>query len=402
MNVLVLNAGSSSLRYQLLNVETSEVIARGLCERIGIPDSILSHKAMGVDHRFIVDIPDHRTAITLIMGMLMNAQSVDHDLSTIEGIGHRIVHGGVYFDRSVLVDDEVVATIEKLSPLAPLHNPAACSVIQACRDIMPNVPNVTTFDTAFHSTIPQFAHVYPIPYSYYEIDKIRKYGAHGTSHRYVSKVAADFLGHDLADLKMITAHVGNGASLCAVKGGISVDTTMGFTPLDGLMMGTRSGSIDPAIVTYLLKNTSNTADDVDRILNRESGLRGVSGVSSDLREVLSQAAEGEKNSVLAVDMYCYSVRKNIGQMLMALGDLDVLVFTAGVGENSAVVRERSVRGLENSLGIEIDHDRNEAVATADHDEPIVISTDASAVTVLVIRTNEELMIAHDVKALLED
>ncbi|MDR1358898.1 MAG: acetate kinase, partial [Coriobacteriales bacterium] len=357
MNILVLNAGSSSLKYQLVDMDTEEVITRGLCERVGTPSSFHKH-GVDSDERVIHRaLPDHRAAVEAVLGELTHPEHGEiADLSEIQGIGHRVVHGGDYFAESVVITDEVIARIEECAQLAPLHNPAALAGIQACRRLMSDKVQVATFDTAFHQSMPPKAYRYPLPPEYYERHRIRRYGFHGTSHRYVAEQAALFMNRPLSELKLITCHLGNGCSLTAIDGGRSVDTTMGFTPLEGLMMGTRSGSIDPAIVLYLIDELGMDTAEVNALLNRLSGLLGVSQSSNDLRDVADAAKAGNAEATLALELYAYAVLRALGSYVFVLGGVDAIVFTAGVGENSSEMRQRILAGLED-LGICLDPER---------------------------------------------
>jgi acetate kinase len=393
MNILVINAGSSSLKYQLIDMQTNTAIARGLCERVGSDDSFLVAHSKGGSERRELRLPDHRAAVQAALDALLDpAIGVLGSLDEIDGVGHRVVHGGEAFSHSVLIDDEVLGVIDACSILAPLHNPAALAGIKACRELVGKSLQIAVFDTAFHQTMPPKAWHYPLPTRLYEQHRIRRYGFHGTSHRYVSQRAAEMLGRALGDIRLITCHLGNGCSIAAIDHGRVVDTSMGFTPLEGLMMGTRCGSIDPAIVTFLIEEAGMSAAEVNRVVNKESGLLGVSGLSNDLRDVQKAASEGNGNAALAVDMYAYSVRKHIGAYAFAMGGCDAVVMTAGVGENSASMRRLIFAGLE-GLGVILDDERNEA-----HGGERVISGDESAVALLVIPTNEELMIAMDAQA----
>lgn len=391
MNVLVINAGSSSLKYQLLNVEERKVLAKGICERVGSDDSFHKH---GLDENEVVidtPVPDHDAAMGLVIETLTTGEyrAVD-SLDEIDAVGHRIVQGGKYFDRSVLIDDEVIAKIDELAELAPLHNKAALQGIYACRHHMPDTPMVAVFDTSFFTTLPPKAYMYPLPYELYEKYDIRKYGAHGTSHRYIAERAAAFLGEPLEDLKLITCHLGNGCSASAIDHGIAVDTSMGLTPLDGLMMGTRCGAIDPAIVTFLIEHENLTPQQMSDILNKKSGLLGISGLSNDLRTVRDAAMRGEPRSVLAYDMYSNSVKKYIGQYIAVMGGVDAIVLTAGVGENCERMRRMIFSGLQ-PLGIVLDEEKNRTGRGTERE----ISADSSDVSIIVIPTNEEYMIARD-------
>lgn len=392
MNILVINAGSSSLKYQLYNMTDESVLAKGLVERIGMDSSILTHKPTGKqDVTEVSEILEHTTAIRKVLGMLTDKEhGVISSIDEIQAVGHRVVHGGESFKESALVDGDVKAEIRRLFDLAPLHNPAAMLGIKAAELNMPGVPQVVVFDTAFHQTMPEKSYLYAIPRVLYNKYKVRRYGAHGTSHEYVSKAAAEFLNRPIEELKIITCHIGNGASLTAVKGGKSIDTSMGMTPLEGLMMGTRSGDLDPAIVPYVMNKEELTVNEVNSMLNKHSGLLAISGISSDMREITEGMEKGEPNTTLAFDMYEYRVRKYIGSYAAALNGVDVIVFTAGVGENSVVLRQRVLEQLT-YLGVEIDEELNKVRSG----EPRRISTKNSKVEVLVIPTNEELVIARD-------
>ena len=348
MNILVINAGSSSLKYQLFDMKTEEVIAKGLCERIGI-DGKYTHQGKGDKIKGDHAMATHSEAIELVIGLLTDAENgVVKSLSEIDAVGHRVLHGGAEFSESVLITEPVIAAIKKCIPLGPLHNPANLMGIDACQKAMPGVPQVAVFDTAFHATMPEEAFMYGIPYEYYEKYSVRRYGFHGTSHRYVSAKVAEFLGVDAAatDLKVVTCHLGNGSSMAAVKGGKCVDTTMGLTPLEGPLMGTRSGAIDPAIVGFIAENENMTASEVVTMLNKKSGVLGVSGISSDFRDLEAAAAEGNHRADLALKMFAYQVKKYIGSYVAAMGGLDAIVFTAGVGENAASTRKMICEGLE--------------------------------------------------------
>ena len=396
MNVLVVNAGSSSLKYQLLNVETRDVLAKGACERIGLGDSIFSNEMGGRSTKLTMSIPNHRTAISLVLGMLLSDdedEGADTGRAHIDAIGHRIVHGGAYFDDSCVVDDEVLRKIEEIAPLAPLHNYAAASVIESCREVLPQVPNVVSFDTSFHQSIPEVAYRYALPDDLCERFQLRKYGFHGISHRYVAMMA-DELTHGQAH-RVISCHLGNGSSLCAIRDGHAVDTTMGFTPLDGLVMGTRCGSIDPAAVTFVLENSDLTPHDLDTIMNKKSGLAAVSGLTNDIRDLLDAADAGNERARLALDMFSYSTRTHIGAMWAALGGVDTIVFTAGAGQNSPQVRSMALAGFEEQ-GWLIDPELN----AQRHAEPWSIAAPGASVNIFVVPAGEEIMIALDVKRLL--
>ncbi len=392
MIILVLNAGSSSLKYQLYNMHNETVMAKGLVERIGMDSSIVTHKAEGfAEVRDVSEILDHVTAVKRVIDMLTSSEfGVLKTMSEINAVGHRVVHGGEVFKESVLVTQEVKLEIRNLFDLAPLHNPAHMMGIVAVEANLPNVPQVVVFDTAFHQTMPKEAYLYPIPTVLYRRHKVRRYGFHGTSHYYVSDAAAAYLNKPLEDVKMITCHIGNGASCAAIMDGKSMDTSMGMTPLEGLMMGTRSGDIDPAIVPYVMNKEELTLSEVNSMLNKHSGMLAISGSSSDMREITEAMAEGDKNSQLAFDMYVYRLKKYIGSYIAAMNGLDVLIFTAGIGENSAIVREAVCKGIS-FFGIELDEEKNKERSG----EIREISTANSKVKVLVVPTNEELLIARD-------
>ncbi|MBU3104076.1 acetate kinase [Clostridium gasigenes] len=392
MKILVINCGSSSLKYQLIDMTTEESLAQGLVEKIGIEGSVLIQKVEGKD-KYIIKQPmkDHKTAIKLVLEALVDKQNgVISSMEEISSVGHRIVHGGEKYCESVLINDEVMADIEACVKLAPLHNPAHIIGINACRELMPKTPMVVVFDTAFHQTMPEEAFIYALPYELYEKHSIRKYGFHGTSHKFVSEQVAEVMGKDIKDLKIITCHLGNGASLCAVKNGISIDTSMGFTPLDGVAMGTRCGSIDPAIVTYLIKELNYSVEDANNLLNKESGVLGISGISSDFRDIEDAAfKQNNRRANLALDIFHYKVRAQIGAYAAIMGGVDAIVFTAGVGENGPETREACLKGLE-FLGVEIHTERN-----AVRGKVREISKENCKVKAFVIPTNEELMIARD-------
>ncbi|MFS8501948.1 MAG: acetate kinase [Caldicoprobacter sp.] len=393
MKILVINAGSSSLKYQLIDMTDETVLAKGLAERIGIDNSMLSHTPAGKEKVEIkVDIKDHVQAVKMVIDALVHPEyGVIKDMSEISAVGHRVVHGGERFSSSVIIDDDVMEAIRANINLAPLHNPANITGIEACKKVMPNTPMVAVFDTAFHQTMPKEAYIYAIPYSAYEKYGIRRYGFHGTSHKYVTLRAAKLLERPIEELKMVTCHLGNGSSIAAVKGGKSVDTSMGFTPLEGLPMGTRCGVIDPAIVTFLMEKENMTYQQIDHYLNKESGVLGISGVSSDFRDLEAAANDGNERAQLALDIFAYSIKKYIGAYAAAMGGLDCVVFTAGIGENNPYIRQKACEGLE-FLGIYIDREKNEYTKKGKEGE---ISTDDSKVKVLVIPTNEELMIARE-------
>ena len=397
MNVLVINAGSSSLKYQLLNPANGDLLAKGLCERIGI-DGKFTYKPQveGKEKLDAVDVamPTHAEAIEAVLNALVDPKNgVIASMQEIDAVGHRVVHGGEKFASSVVITDEVMAAIEECNPLAPLHNPANIIGIKACQDKMPGVPMVAVFDTAFHQTMPPKAYTYAIPYEYYEQDKMRRYGFHGTSHRYVSQRCAQLLGKPLEDLKIVSCHMGNGSSITAIDGGKSVDTSMGLTPLAGLPMGTRSGDMDAGIMEYIMKKYDMSMADMMTTLNKKSGVLGISGVSSDFRDLDDAAAKGNARAALAVEVFEYGVRKMIAEYAAAMGGVDAVVFTAGVGENSADMRLHFVDGLQ-FMGIEIDPEKNNI-----RGEERIVSPEGAKVKVLVIPTNEELMIAQDTAAL---
>ena len=391
MNVLIINAGSSSLKYQLMDPETGAVSAKGLCERIYI-DGRLTHNANGKKIVKDIPMPTHSEAIQAVLAILVDpVDGVIKSTDEIDAVGHRVLHGGMEFFDSCIINDEVIAAIEKCIPLGPLHNPANLMGIRACQAVMPKTPQVAVFDTAFHMTMPPKAYRYAIPTEYYENDSIRRYGFHGTSHKYVTKRAIELMGRK--DIKLVNCHLGNGSSLSAVKDGKCQDTSMGLTPLAGVPMGTRSGDIDPAVVQFVMNKYGMSADECLNMLNKKSGVLALSGVSSDFRDIENGAEEGNENCALALDKFAYEVRKYIGSYAAALGGLDCLVFTAGVGENSASMRARICEGLE-FLGVKIDPEKNNT-----RGKEAIISADDSKVTVWVIPTNEELMIAQDTDAL---
>ena len=397
MKILVVNCGSSSLKYQLIDMNGETALAQGLVERIGIEGSTLTQKVEGRD-KYVVKQPmaSHKDAIKLVLEALVDSvKGVIKDMSEISSVGHRVVHGGEKYSNSVLITDEVMNALEECSKLAPLHNPPNIIGINACKELMPNTPMVAVFDTDFHQTIPEYAYIYPLPYELYTEHGIRKYGFHGTSHRYVSAMAAEMMGKDIKDLKIITCHLGNGASISAIKDGISIETSMGFTPLEGIAMGTRSGSIDPAIVTFLMKELDYTIDEVNDLINKKSGVLGISGVSSDFRDIEDAAwKEENKRAQLALDVYYYKVKKFIGSYAAVMNGVDCIVFTAGLGENSPETREFVCEGLD-YLGIQLDKSKNKVRGKA-----VDLSAEGSKAKVLVIPTNEELMIARDTMEIL--
>ena len=392
MKVLVINAGSSSLKYQLMDPNSGEVFAKGLCERIGI-DGRLTHKVPAKDakHEFEIAMPTHAEAIQSVIDALISPEhGVIADMKEIDAVGHRVVHGGETFNQSVRIDEKVMAALEECIPLAPLHNPANITGIKACEDVMgKDVPQVAVFDTAFHQTMPAKAYTYALPYEYYENDHVRRYGFHGTSHRYVSARAAAMLGKSIEEVKIITCHLGNGSSIAAVDCGKSVDTTMGFTPLAGLPMGTRAGDIDAGIMEYLMNKYNMNITEMLNVLNKKSGVLGISGVSSDFRDLETAAKEGNYRAELALEAFNYSVKKFIGAYAAAMGGVDAIVFTAGVGENAPATRFAIASGLE-YMGVKMDEAANNV-----RGKETVISAADSAVKVLLIPTDEELMIAKD-------
>ena len=396
MKILVVNAGSSSLKYQLIDSETEKAIAKGGCERIGIDGSKLTHKTAKGETVISKPMPDHTVAVKLVLDTLIDPEvGVIKSMDEIGAVGHRVVHGGEEFDRSVVITDEVMKKIVGMSDLAPLHQPANVIGINACKSVMPNAPMVAVFDTAFHAKMPDYAFIYGVPYEDYKELKVRRYGFHGTSHKYVSEEAAKFLGKK--DLKIITCHLGNGSSISAVKNGVSVDTSMGFTPLEGVPMGTRSGDIDPEVVEYLANKKGMTLAEVLTYLNKKSGVMGISGVSSDFRDLCAAAAEGNKRARLALDVFAYRVKKYIGAYAAAMNGVDAIVFTAGIGENTTLVRKMVMENMD-YLGASIDLEKNEKKNDGTiHD----ISGKDSKVRVLVIPTNEELVIARETAALVK-
>lgn len=398
MKVLVINCGSSSLKYQLIDMSNEEALAQGLVERIGISGSILTQKVEGKD-KYVVETPlkDHQDAIELVLKSLVDEKyGVIKSMDEISAVGHRVVHGGEKYASSVVLDDTVIEALDEFTKLAPLHNPPNIIGINACKALMPKTPMVAVFDTAFHQTMPKKAFMYPLPYELYKEDHIRRYGFHGTSHKYVAGEIAKILNKNVKELKTVTCHLGNGVSITAVDGGVSVDTTMGFTPLDGIIMGSRSGSIDPAIVTYLIKEKGYSIEEVNDILNKKSGVLGVSGVGTDFRDIRS-AVENDNNdrAKLAMDIFGYQVKKQIGAYAAVMGGLDTIVFTAGIGEHAPEIRERALTNME-FLGVEIDLEKNNSHDIGDGME---ISKETSRVKVFVVPTNEELMIAKETLAL---
>ncbi|MDE6661766.1 MAG: acetate kinase [Lachnospiraceae bacterium] len=397
MNILVINCGSSSLKFQLIDAETEKLIAKGLCERIGIEGSQLVYQPTGKDKiTTVTPMEDHTTAVKLVLNSLTDKDNgVVNDLSEIAAVGHRIVHGGEKFAKSTLITDEVVQAITDCNELAPLHNPANLIGIAACKELMPNTPMAAVFDTAFHQTMPQEAYLYGLPYEYYEKYKVRRYGFHGTSHSYVSNKAAEVLGKKYEDLKIIVCHLGNGASVSAVKNGKCIDTSMGLTPLEGLIMGTRSGDIDPAIIEFIAHKENKSIDEIMSILNKKSGVLGLSSnLSSDFRDLQEAYESGKEEGIRTIETFAYRVTKYIGAYTAAMNGVDAICFTAGLGENSPFVREMICSRL-GYLGITLDKEQN-----AKRGEDLIISTPDSTTKVLVIPTNEELAIARETNALI--
>jgi acetate kinase len=392
MKILVINCGSSSLKYQLINMENEMSLAQGLVERIGNEGSVLTQKVEGREKYIIKQgMKDHKDAIQLVLKTLVDdTNGVINSVEEIAAVGHRVVHGGEFYSSSVLIDEKVMQALEECSKLAPLHNPPNIIGINACKALMPSTPMVAVFDTAFHQTMPEHAYIYPLPYELYEKNKIRKYGFHGTSHKYVSQVAAEMMDKDIKDLKIVSCHLGNGASIAAIKGGKSIETSMGFTPLAGLAMGTRAGDIDPAIITFMMEELNLSAHEVMDVVNKKSGVLGISGLSSDFRDLWA-ASETNKRAQLALDVFHYKIRTFICSYAGALGGVDCIIFTAGIGENSSKAREACCAELE-FLGVKIDKEKNNVAGKA-----VDVSAADSKVKILVIPTNEELMIARDTK-----
>ncbi len=389
MKVLVLNCGSSSIKYQFIDTEKQTALAKGIVERIGMSGAVLSHKRYDGDEIKIVgEILDHAIGIEYVLGVMMSKNhGVIDDIRDIEAVGHRVVHGGETFTDSVFITDEVIQVLQENIELAPLHNPPNIKGIQAVKRVMPDTPQCGVFDTAFHTKMPPKAYLYGIPFELYKRYKIRRYGFHGTSHYYVSKRAAELMNRDLKDLKIITAHLGNGCSMSAIDRGISVDTTMGFTPLEGLLMGTRSGDLDPSLILYIMGKEGLSLSEAGTLLNKHSGLIGISGESSDMREIQKAMADGHKRAGYAFDIFCYRIKKYVGSYAAAMGGLDALVFTGGIGENSAKVRAAVCNGME-FLGLNLDDSRND-------NSEVIISKDDSRAKIMKIPTNEELVIALD-------
>lgn len=395
MKILVLNSGSSSLKYQLIDMDTEEVLAKGNFERIGQYNSFLTHKVGDEKHKFEKPVSNHEKAIRFVLNKLQSkVYGVIKSPDEIMAIGHRIVHGGERFTKPAIVDDEVMKGLEESIELAPLHNPAAILGINACMKVMPGKKNVVVFDTAFHQTIPEESYIYPIPYKYYEKYKIRKYGFHGTSHQYVSERVAEIMGKDIKDLKIVNCHLGQGASVCAIKDGKSIDTSMGFTPLGGIPMGTRSGDLDPSVVTYIAKYRNHTPEEMDEILNKKSGVYGISEISVDFRDIEAEANEGDRNAKMALENFAYNVAQFVAKYAVSMGGIDVLTFTAGVGEKGPLSR-RQICDYLKFLGVQIDYEKNQI-----RNQEVEISSEDSKVKVYVVPTNEELLIARKTKKLI--
>ena len=390
MKILVLNSGSSSLKYQVIDMDTEETLVKGYFERIGQQNSFLTHKINGEKHKFEKHVEDHEQALKFIFTRLMNDHyGVIKSLDELGGIGHRVVQGGEKYSQPVLITDEVIEEIKKCSDLAPLHNPAAILGIEACRKIAPQIPMVAVFDTAFHQTIPKERYIYPIPYEYYKKYGIRKYGAHGTSHQYVAYRVAEIMNKDIKDLKIVNCHLGQGASVCAIQNGKSVETSMGLTPLGGIPMGTRSGDLDPSVITYIMKKENLTPEEMENILNKQSGVFGISRVSVDFRDIENEALAGGTHAQLALDVYHYLTASYVAKCAVAMGGIDVLTFTAGVGEKGPISRKAICEQLE-FFGVKIDDEKNQI-----RGEEGEISASDSKVKVFVVPTNEELMIARE-------
>ncbi|MBN1778431.1 MAG: acetate kinase [Clostridiales bacterium] len=395
MKILILNAGSSSLKYQLMDMDGEKILAKGMVDRIGIDGSTIRQTAGDKVFKLKEPVPNHTDAIHLMLKALTDPEKgAMKSMDEISAFGHRVVNGGERFTDSILVTDEVKETIREYFVLAPLHNPPNLMGIEACQEAMPDTPNVAVFDTSFHQTMPKVSFMYGVPQEYYKRLKLRRYGFHGTSHRYVSKRVCEFLGIPVEGSRIITCHLGNGSSLTAVKDGKSIDTSMGLTPLEGVLMGTRSGNLDPAIVQYIANSDNMTVNEVIDMCNKKSGLIGISGISSDMRDIDAAAEQGDENAILAQDMLAHSIRKYIGAYAAVMGGVDVIVFTAGIGENNAHIRTKIMRGFE-YLGAKLDLEKNKTR------EEAVISTDDSKVKICVIPTNEELVIARDTLAIIQ-
>ncbi len=396
MKILVINTGSSSLKYQLIDMTDESVLAKGLCDRIGIDNSFIKHSKTGTDTVVIdKDMSNHKAAIKEVIRVLTDEKiGVIKEMSEINAVGHRVVHGGEKFHNSVIIDDQVMNAIRECIELAPLHNPPNITGIEACQNIMPGIPMVAVFDTAFHQTMPKHAYLYALPYEIYEKYGVRKYGFHGTSHKYVAQRAAAMLKKPLEELKLISCHLGNGASVCAIKYGKSVETSMGYTPLAGLAMGTRSGTIDPAVISYLMNKESMSVKDINDYLNKKSGVLGISGVSSDFRDIHAAADAGNERAQLAIDIFCYRAKKYIGEYAAVVNGVDAVIFTAGIGENNGIVRKGILEGMD-YMGIKVDWDKNEI-----RGKELDISAPGATVRSLVIPTNEELAIARETMQLI--
>ena len=391
MKILVLNSGSSSLKYQLIEMETETVLAKGNFERVGQNNSFLTHKIGESKHKFERPVSNHEKAIKFVLTRLLSKQyGVIESVEEIDAIGHRVVHGGERYTDPVVITPEVLEGLKEIIDLAPLHNPAAISGMEACMNIMPGKPNVAVFDTGFHKTIPEESYIYPIPYKYYEKYRIRRYGFHGISHEYVANRVAEIVGKPLRDLKVVNCHLGQGASICAIKNGVSVDTSMGFTPLGGIPMGTRSGDMDPSVVTYIAKYRNHTPDEMDEILNKKSGVYGISEVSVDFRDIEAEASEGNVNALMALDNFAYNVAQFIAKYAVSMGGIDIITFTAGIGEKDAAERKKICDYLK-FLGVKLDDDRNSTYVNCEGK----ISAEDSSVELYVVPTNEELLIARD-------
>ncbi|MBS7359782.1 MAG: acetate kinase [Oscillospiraceae bacterium] len=397
MKILVINCGSSSLKYQLFDMDGEKVLAKGICEAIGLETSHTKGSTFeGKKFDEYVDIPDHKVAFNIVKEKLTTGETkVIDDLKEIDAVGHRVVQGGDRYTESVVVTDKVIKDIDELSTLAPLHNPAHIVGIKSCKELLGDTPQVVVFDNAFHSTMPETSYMFALPYEYYENDHIRRYGAHGTSHKFVAERTAEIIGKDLKDFKLITCHLGNGCSITAIKDGKVLDTSMGLTPLDGFMMGTRCGAVDPSAITYIMQKHNISAEEMDKIMNKKSGVLGISGVDSDDRNVRDAAVNGNKRAKLARDMQWYQIRKTIGSYIAAMNGVDVIAFTGGIGENCTDLRENVIENLT-YLGMELDSDANSI-----RGEEVEITKAGSKVRAFVVPTNEELAIARDTKALTE-
>lgn len=394
MKILVLNSGSSSLKYQLIEMETETVLAKGNFERIGQSNSFLTHKVGDCKHKFERPVSNHEKAIKFVLARLLSSQyGVIKSVEEIDAIGHRVVHGGEKYTEPIIITEEVIEGLKSIIDLAPLHNPASISGMEACMKLMPGKLNVAVFDTGFHKTIPQESYIYPIPYKYYEQYKIRRYGFHGISHEYVSKRVAEIVNKPIESLKIINCHLGQGASICAIKNGKSIDTSMGFTPLGGIPMGTRSGDLDPSVVTYIAKYRNHTPDEMDEILNKKSGVYGISEISVDFRDIEAEALDGDKNALMALDRFAYDVAQFIAKYMVSMGGVDIITFTAGIGEKDAKERKKICNYLS-FLGIKIDEEKNNTYVNCEGK----ISADDSKIELYVVPTNEELLIARAVKS----